>query len=293
MRVHPEPNGRPKPWDYQDYRRYLRDMIVYLKAHQRGFSYRNFARKAGLSSQSFLKLVADGKRNLSLKSIAGFGRALGHNRREQEVFENLVMLGQATNDTDRNLYYRRLRKFAGLSDAQQMTQAQYEVYSRWYVIPIRELMLRDDFSEDGEWIAQQLDPPIRPSEATKALELLEDVGLIERDSKGRLRPVTVKLTSTPGPVGPLAARNYHRSMLELAAQSLDRVAVDERNISSLTVNLTAEQYDQVVQRVEEFRRELLDAIEDGELRSDPSAAKAVYLFSLSLFPLSRRKESES
>lgn len=287
--------ARPCPEDYSDYRVYLQHMIVWLKANQRGFSYRSFARKAGYSSPSFLKLVAEGKRNLSLSSIAAFGKALGHSRKDQEIFENLVLLCQAQTDADRNRYYARLRKLRGKgqsSRATQMEKAQYDVYSRWYVIPIRELMLQPDFQEDPEWIARRLRPAIRPSEARKALDLLTDVGLAVRDDSGRLRPTTIKLAATGNPVGPLAARNYHRSMLELAAKTLDTVAVEQRNISSLTISLTPEQYEEVCERIAEFRKEIFDLIEDDDAANGDSASalENIYLLGFQLFPLSRHEE---
>lgn len=278
------PTSRPTPGEFLDFRAYLRTMIAYLKEHQRGFSYRWFARRAGFSSPSFLKSVAEGKRNMSLASIAAFGRALGHNRREQEVFENLVLFGQAQTDAERNRYYERLRRSgAGGDRTVHMDTDQFDVYSHWYVIPIRELMLHSDFREDPEWIARKTRPPIRPADAQKALELLERVGLAARDENGVLKPVSVKLASGSGAAGPLAARNYHRSMLELASRTLDEVPVDQRNISSLTISLSRGRYEEICERIKQFRAELLDIVEDD--RANGEDRKLVYLLGFQLFPL--------
>ncbi len=66
--------SRPYPADYRDYRNYLQQMVAYLKATHPRFSYRYFSRLAGYSSPNFLKLVAEGHRNMSIKSIVGFAR---------------------------------------------------------------------------------------------------------------------------------------------------------------------------------------------------------------------------
>lgn len=63
------PSERPVVTRFTDYRAYLRAMIAWSKEHRRGFSYRSFAKKAGFSSPSFLKLVADGQRRLSPESV--------------------------------------------------------------------------------------------------------------------------------------------------------------------------------------------------------------------------------
>jgi uncharacterized protein (TIGR02147 family) len=51
-------------FDYRDYRAYLRDVYQSRKSSEYGFSYRAFAKRAGLSAPNYLKLVAEGQRNL-------------------------------------------------------------------------------------------------------------------------------------------------------------------------------------------------------------------------------------
>lgn len=272
---------RPSPESFTDFRAYLRAMIRYLKATEPGFSYRSFARKAGYSSPNFLKLVADGKRNMGFESIGKFAHALGLSQREREVFETLVLLGQAKNDADRNRYYQKLRRHA-TSPLVQLERDQFEVYSMWYALPIRELMALPEFREDPAWIGKQLTPEVSPSEVERALELMQRIGLVGRNDEGKLEPVTLKLASTPpAQVGSLAVRNYHRKMLEHAAEALD-LPVQERNITSLTVSLTPEEYELVCNRITEVRRELLDRVDDAP-RED---SRRVYMVGFNVFPVS-------
>src|SRR5262245_22853739 len=183
---------RPVPESFNDFRAYLRAMIEYLKSTRPQFSYRYFSRLAGFSSPNFLKLVSEGKRNISPQSIAKFARGLGLDQREQEVFETLVLLGQAETDAERNRYYARLRRRASTSAAARLEDAQFKVYSLWYALPIREMLLLPDFQEDPNWIGRRLRPQVRPSEVKTALLLLEQVGLIVRDETGILRQQNTK-----------------------------------------------------------------------------------------------------
>ena len=57
---------------YRDYRQYLRDVYGARKQSEYGFSYRAFARKAGLSAPNYLKLVADGQRKLTPEMATRF-----------------------------------------------------------------------------------------------------------------------------------------------------------------------------------------------------------------------------
>ncbi len=54
---------------YEDFRAYLRDFYDDRKKRSPYFSYRTFARKAGLTSPSHFKEVVDGTRKLTAKTI--------------------------------------------------------------------------------------------------------------------------------------------------------------------------------------------------------------------------------
>jgi uncharacterized protein (TIGR02147 family) len=263
-------------------------MLAHLKATQKRFSYRYFSKKAGYASPNFLKLVIDGQRNLSLDSIERFATALELTTAERDVFQALVLLGQARTDEERNRRYAQLQ--SGPRKTQKTTaleRAQYEVYSLWYALPIREMMTWPAFREDPEWIARRLQPRIRPTEVARALELLQKTGLVVRDAEGVLRPQDAKL-ATPSSVTSLAIRNYHRAMLNLAARSLDAMPLEKRNVTSLTVMLTPSQYTDVCQRVADFRQALLDSIDDAATPRDDSR---VCLVGFQVFPLASEEEA--
>lgn len=284
---------RPAPESFDDYRAYLRAMITYLKATRPQFSYRYFSRMAGFSSPNFLKLVAEGKRNMSTRSITKFARGLGLDAQEAEAFETLVLLGQAQTDEERNRHYQRLRRYARRhSSAARLEEAQYRVYSLWYTLPIRELLLHPDFREDPSWIGKRLSPEVRPAEVRRALELLEEVGLAVRDEQGVLRPANTKISTGPR-VRSLAVRNFHRSMLELASRSLDGAPKDARDVTALTLSLTPKQFELVRARIGQFRSELLDLV-DEDLRAEPEPGerREVYQVGFQVFPLTGQGETE-
>src|SRR5690349_5207588 len=64
-------------YEYLDYRAFLRDHYAAKKAASRAFSYRSFSKRAGVSSPNYLKLVIEGKRNLSGKMAERFALACG------------------------------------------------------------------------------------------------------------------------------------------------------------------------------------------------------------------------
>lgn len=277
---------RPRPEEFTDHRAYLQAMIAYLKATRPQFSYRYFSRVAGFSSPNFLKLVAEGKRGISVASIGRFARGLGLDDAERAAFETLVLLDQAGDDDERNRYWERLRSAAELRGAARIEAAQYDAWTDWWTMPVWELMHHPDFRESPAWIGRHMHPQIARADALKALRTLEALGLAQRDEDGRLRPVQRSVTTGPR-VRSLAIRNHHRAMLDLAARSLDTVPVDDRDVTSLTLSLTRERFEEVRRRVAALRRELLALSDEGAPASDAE----VFQVCFQVFPLTRKGSS--
>jgi len=277
------PSERPVVARFSDYREFLRAMIAWLKAHRRGFSYRSFAMKAGFSSPSFLKLVADGQRNLSPESVERVAQGLGLDRRETEAFEALVELGQAESDARKNRAYSRLSKLAQHDPVKRLEADQFEAYSRWYTFVLRELAALPGFVEDPEALARRLRYKTRPDEVARALANLERLGLLVRGEGGALVPAERNLTTGPE-VRSLAVRNFHRHMFQRAIEALDTVPLAERNVSGVTVPLSRRQYARVVDLLQNLRREVLAISEDVQEDDGP---REVHQLAFALVPLTQ------
>jgi uncharacterized protein (TIGR02147 family) len=267
---------------YLDYRSFLRDYYNQRKASARGFSYRSFSRKAGLTSPNYLKLVIDGERNLSAAMAKRFAEACGLSRDDQRYFVDLVAFGQATTVADRDQYYARLTGFQRYRQAHKLDVAHAAYYSAWYMPAIRELAARSDFEANPRWIAAQLVPEITASEAQRALDTLLELGLLEKNADGSVKQQDVLLSTGPETRG-LHIANYHRTMMQRAMESIDLLGPKDRDISSLTLCLGRDGVRAFKERVQRFRKELLEL---SALEQDP---EQVVQLNFQLFPLSRKR----
>jgi uncharacterized protein (TIGR02147 family) len=268
---------------YLDYRAFLRDAYRDRKQHQRGFSYRWFSRRAGLRSPNFLKLVIDGKRNLTVASARRFAAAFDLNVTETAFFCDLVAFNQARSPAEKNEYYERIRASRRHREVRALDHHEFDYFSRWYYPAVRELVACKGFRDDPAWIARRLVPPITPAQARHALELLTKLGLLRRDADGTLRQGEM-LVSTGPEVRSLAVGNFHRQMMERAAASIELVAREERDISGLTVALSDEACHRFKQRIVELRAELL------QLSAAETEATRVVQLNFQLFPLATTEE---
>ncbi len=131
--------GMNSIFSYIDYRYYLRDYYDEKKQSTRYFSTRYFAKKAGLSSASFLREVINGKKNLTKYSIEKFAKALQLSSKETRFFKHLVFFNQANSADDKQEHYAVLLSLMNTIKEHRLTVQQHQVYNQWYVPVIREL----------------------------------------------------------------------------------------------------------------------------------------------------------
>jgi uncharacterized protein (TIGR02147 family) len=263
----------------------LRDYYHKRKACEDGFSLRAFSSNTGLRSPNYFKLVMDGDRNLTSEMAVRFAESCGLTGEARDYFCALVAFNQAKSAKERQRCYELITRFAQYRKTYTLDAAQAEYHSYWYIPAIRELVVRRDFSEDPHWIAHTLLPNISPAQAKSALKVLLKLGLLVRDpATGRLIQRDPLVETPEGPLGHHVVE-YHRAMMALAADALDRVPRQEREIASLTLCLSEAQAANLKTELEELRQSLLQ-----RYRADDGAERVVQL-NVQMFPLSKRRSA--
>lgn len=276
-------DGPPSVYAYIDYRVYLKDHYEHAKKVHPHYSYRYFARKAGLSSSNYLKLVMDGQRNLGAATIPKFAKALKLTKSESAFFADLVAFAQAETVAERNRAFERVSAHRRFRSAKKLEGPLFKYLTRWYYPVVRELAARRDFQEDPKWIAGEVMPRISTRQVRGALKTLEELGLLVRDDGGRLTRGETSL-STGHEARAVVIPAYHRQMIEQAANALETVPADERHITALTVCVSSAALVDLKDRVARFVEEMLERCD-----SDPDPEQ-VFQLCVQLFPFSKGSE---
>jgi uncharacterized protein (TIGR02147 family) len=264
-------------FSFLDYRSFLK--AYYLAGKERsGLSYRGFSIRAKLRSPNYLKLVIDGKRNLTRDMGERFAQACRLEGVEVEYFCTLVAFGQASSIQERNFYYGQLQSFKQYAVYHELDSAQDTYHSKWFLPAIRELVASRRFREDYLWIAKSMLPSIKPKDAQFAIQMLLKLGLLKRDRNGKLEQCD-SLITTGAETRSLHLANYHRSMMEHAATSIDRLKPSQRDISSVTLCLDIDGVERLKKHVANFRRKLL------ELEATESRREQVVQVNFQVFPM--------
>jgi uncharacterized protein (TIGR02147 family) len=251
----------PNIFNYIDYREFLEEFYHEQKSQNKAFSYQYFANKAGFKSKSFIKLVIDGKKNLTSDSIEKLNNVLKLNEKSFSYFKDLISFNQAKAVQERNYYFEKITQYNKRSSARTVLLQQYEIYSKWYYNTVRELVVTIDFKDDFELLGKMLKPAISARKAREAVKLLERLKFIEKKADRYIQ--CDPLITSGDEVRSLAISNFHIQNLVLAMSSIDTVASSDRDISCLVLGLSDEGFNLVKDEIKKFRKKLLD-IASGE-----------------------------
>jgi uncharacterized protein (TIGR02147 family) len=268
---------------YRDFRAFLRAFYERHKAEKQGFSFGDFSKRAGLRSPNYLKLVIDGERNLTPDVAHRFADACGLRDEAVDYFCALAAFNQAKTARERALHYAKLQSFRRFRAAHRLDAAQSAYHAEWFIPAIFELCARPDFDEHPRWIARTLLPPISPKQAKQALSVLEQLGLVMRNERGKLEQAETVIETPEGPLGHHVVQ-FHRTMMQCAAEALDRVPREDREIASLTMCVSEGRMRELKAELEAFRNQLAE-----RYKADPQPERVVQV-NFQLFPLSRKKE---
>ncbi len=273
-------------FDYTDYRRYLADYYKERKKANRAFSYRYFARKAGINSIGLYKDVVEGRQRLGRTLIFKFSAALGHSKKEAEYFENMVFFNEAQSVEERTLFFERMMA-CQKTRAAIIEATRYEYYQKWYYSAVRALIALGKFSDDEKSIkkiASALNPRIRPEEAKKAVCVLERLGLIVRNSDGTFGVSDAVITTgtlTPErSINILNVVNFQKEVTALANEALDRFGAENVNLSTLTLGVSGETMKAIKEELAALRNKI------AMLAERDNAADRVCQLNIQFFPVS-------
>ena len=267
-------------FQYIDYRLFLRDYYEEKKATTRHFSYRYFCGRAGISSPVFLKLVIEGKSNISMEMSDKFSKALGLNKQESRFFKHLVMFNQAGNADEKQDHYAILVTMSNNVSRHVLGSEQFEYLRKWHSVVIRELICQRDYKDDFRALAASVVPRIPKRDAEYSVRLLLRLGLIVRLADGRYRQVDRALATNREVAGP-AIRAFNKTMIDLAKQSVDTIENTERNVSGMTVGVSRASYDVLCAEIEAFKDRIAAIVHNGV------EADRVYQLNMQLFPVGR------
>ncbi len=271
-------------FEYQDYRRYLRETFAELKQSRSHLSQRAIQMKMGITSSGFLANVLAGRSNLTLSQCRKLAKVLKLNKSETAYFETMVLFNQAKTIDDKAEYFQRLLAYQQ-TKLKVLTGKQLSLFSRWHYAVIRELANFVDV-RDHKTLGQMLDPPISPAEAKESVAQLLSLGILKELANGRIVQ-NDEIVSTGNEIRSFDVVNFQSATLDVAKRALLKCPKKERDISALTFTVSEECFGQIKEELRQVRKRILNLVQRD------TKPERVYQCSLNLFPVSGSQREQS
>lgn len=259
-----------------DYRDYLKAYYEKRKKGMPFYSYRMMGDKLGLDS-SHLYRILQKKQHLPAHALEAAKELLGIFGRAAEYF-NLLYSSNVSKDPAQKA--EQMAKAVSLRDVERrsLQNAELRFLENANIPVVRAWLEINGGVSDARQIAGSLIPPITESEAKEAVQILKDAGLVKKVSSGRLALTEPHLTVS-GPEKASAVRKFQKRALHLAGEALENIPAKERNVSTLTLSVDGECFEDLCDMAKEFRR-LVQKRVDAVKRPD-----RVMQFSLAFYPV--------
>jgi uncharacterized protein (TIGR02147 family) len=267
---------------YFDYQQFLKEYYEEKKRETTFFSYRYFGAKLGLDA-GFLVKVLQGKIHLALKSVPNVSAYFQFDHKQAEYFEALVRYCRAVSGSEIKSCFEKLLSLKSVN-ANHIIESQYEFYQKWYYSAIRELIGVYGFSGDFTALAKKLSPPITAKEAKKAITLLEHLKLIAKENDGDYKQ-REKFITTSDKWKSAAIHSFQKETIRLAGESLDRHPKNIRDISTITLSVSRNDFEEIKRRISDFRQSLLQM-------TNENGADCVYQINIQAIPLSQIEDKK-
>ena len=273
-------------FEYKDYREFLRDYYNEQKRRNKGYSYRLFARHAALASPNYLKLVIEGTRRITDKSLPHFVKGLKLNDNEEQYFRAMVNYQESTDEDDRQTSLADIKKLAAKNQMQvlELSEARNEILKSWHHWAVREMVLLADFSDNPQWISEKLRGLISVEQAKESMELLLRLRFIIREAGKYV--LSEPLISTSDEVLSPLLQNLHWQFSDLAMQTMATQPVSVREMSGLTLAVPKSSVAEIKAAIKKFRREL------NQTFSTEGKNEVVYHLAVHFFPLTSDTRGE-
>ena len=150
----------------------------------------------------------------------------------------------------------------------------------WYHAVIRELVTFYPYVGDDAALGLMVRPPITASQVKSSIALLERLSMIRKNEETGMYEQMQGLISSGSESYSTAVNSYIQQNLDVAQTAMDRFGKSERNLSTLAFACDEATYDELVEMVRRFRREILSKV------SQCSKPNRVFQLGMQLFPLS-------
>lgn len=284
----------PNLADYMNYREFLADFYTYKRASTkkslRPYNYAMFSAAANIKSPNYLKMIIEGKRNLSDDMVGKFAKALGMNKEQGEELNLLVNFTQSMDPADRNLWLKKLseHRVGSKLKAGEIDRRTWEKVPNWVAWIIYAMVDQQGVVFDVKTLKNLLRGKAAEDEIETALNTLIASGELKMDTAtGELRKGR-SLIENPEEVPVALVRKLQAQLMYMGLESLYQDAPTDREFGTLTMSLNKSEFEELKFKLRQMRKGMH---KDNSIARMNSKGERVYQLNIQLFPVTNAVNS--
>ena len=234
----------------------------YLERQQRNaqYSLRSFSRDIGISSGRLTNLLK--------------GRDIPGDETVEKFFAIFNVAEEERFKLKKIIYSQKyLRRGSGFS--KQLNEEEFNRISDWKTWSVFTMFQSSDFFPSSAWFSQKL--KLSVEEIDVSLEKLLGTGLIVQTEE--FYELVCESVTTTNDVPSTAIRKFHKEFIPVGVKSLDKVPVDQRDVSSLTFCIDKNMLPEYKKALTEFRAKLSQIARQNQVSNE------LYQLNIQFFPV--------
>lgn len=286
----PEILEAPDLSQYMDFRRFLNDFFLFKRKSTekdlRPYSFAMFSAAADIKSPNYLKMIIEGKRNLSPEMISKFAKAMGLLKDQADEFRLLVLYGQSTEPAKRNMYLKSLNEYRVKSQLKSgaIDQKTWDKIPSWIAWVLYSMIDMEGVSFKVQHLREILRNKASEHEIQEAIESLVQAGEVTMDPvTGELKKAR-NLMDSADDVPVALVRKLQAQLMYLGLESLFLDAPTEREFGAATLSLTKSEFEDLKFKLRQLRKA---AQKDISVKRMNSKGERVYQLNIQLFPVTK------
>jgi uncharacterized protein (TIGR02147 family) len=285
----------PELSQFVDYRKYLEAFYQAKLKESRGrlrpYSYSDFSAAADIKSPNYLKLIIEGKRNLSRDMCKKFSKALKHGRSQSKEFSLLVDYCQEKDPLQRTKNLKELSEYRAKKSIRSgaINQETWDQVSNWLVWVLYAMADQKDVRFTPRDLRELLRGQVNEAQIQQALDKLLKAKDIEIDPETFEAKRTGLTMSGLDDVPPELVRKIQSELIYLGLESLHKNSAQEREVSGFTLAMTEKEFEWVRFELRKLRKQIQKEI---SMKREQSPGERVYQVNIQLFPVTDSAQKE-
>lgn len=242
--------------DATDYRVWLNDALRRLRRNHPARTAKALAQLLEIDPAHLSRVLA-GQKHLAMRHGTPLARFLELTPIHARFLEALMRHNTAATVAEANRFFLEMQGIRGAFQKTIRSEDAQEYFSSWIHPVMRTLLSLVEFRGNA-WarLASMFRTSVDPERAKSSVELLERLGLVERDARGILRATAGTVSSGEAWEGE-AVRKFQGETIALSGELLESIPRSERDVSTLTLPASRARMDELRDRIRQFRQETM------------------------------------